>query len=278
MRMSLLKPKTIEEHILTALAMGPEKTTVLLANIDPHIRITKQGFYAALRKLKSEEAVVVYKSVVSLNTAWIKAYAKRIQDMQQTYLPGTASAGILDLQEGESVSYTFADTRHLDTFWGHVQNLLVAQTPVTEPVYAYDPHYWFYIARAETERQLVEDIATSGRQFLMTVGGTTLLDKAIRSDFDNDSTQYHLARLFDANNYYLAVIGKYVVEVLLDPSIAEKIDAVYRDSSANNAEAAERLGTLLTIRGRHKIKISLRDRKAQELKARLGKNFFVRKK
>lgn len=265
----------MEERVLAGLTNGPKKPAALLKEIDPNILFTKQSFYWALRKLKAEEAITIYKGVVSLNSAWVRLMAERVRRMEAGY--GSPDApGVLGLREGESVSYTFADMRYLDTFWGHAQNLLVSQTPASEPVYSYDPHYWFYIARKETEEKLVDDIATSGRQFLMTVGGTTPLDKELKREFYDDNRQYHIEKIFDKESYYVVVIGSYVTEVTLDPDIAKRIAHVYETHSAGEAGATTALKELLAVKGRHKIKIGKNSRKAKLLKARLGKPFFIR--
>jgi len=274
--MSLTKPRFIEEHILCRLQGGPRKATDLLAEIGESRKLTKQGFYAALRKLKEDEEVVAYKGTVSLNTAWVRAMEEAADAMRAAYLPGNERAGMFALGAGESVSYVFANTRHLDAFWGHAQSAIIARTPASEPVYSYDPHYWFYIARESTEKKLVADIAKAGRQFLMTAGGETYLDRSIRADFNGDSLQYHMERIFDARNKYVVVIGEYITEVMLDPKVAEQIDAVYRSARSLDASASEALAKMLAVRARHKIRISRNARKAQGLKAKLGKNFFIR--
>jgi len=184
---------------------------------------------------------------------------------------------VLALRDKESVSYTFATTRHLDTFWGHTQSILANQTPVSEPVFSYDPHYWFYIAREETEKKLVQDIAASGRQFLMTVGSDTPLDRILKSDFNSDNLQYHLAQIFEERNYYVVVVGDFITEVKLDEKVAAMIDDAYSQSETMNEEVIKKLQAMLAVKARHKIKISRNSRKAKLLKAKLAKNFYVRK-
>ncbi len=274
--MSFLIPKTIEEHILAGLRAGPKTTTSLLGEVSASLSVTKQGFYAALRKLKADETIVVYKGSVSINTAWIQRMNDRVREMQSAYLAGD-DIGFLGLREGESISYRFANTQHLDTFWGHSQNVLISQTSVSEAVYSYDPHYWFYIARPDTEQKLVSDIVASGRQFLMTVGGASPLDKALKEDFSDDLRQYHLGNPLKNDNYYVVVIGNYVTEVTLDPEIAEQVNDIYTSATEKDTDSVGKLKNLLTAKARHKIKISRNSRKARELKATLGKNFFVRK-
>lgn len=274
--MSLLHPKTIEEHVVSAVKDSPKKTTDLLEELRSSMPVTKQGFYASLRKLKKEEAVVVYKSVVALNTAWIERLIAWTADAQAAYLPQTGESTVLDLKEKESVSYTFTTTAHLDTFWGHTQNILVQETPPNEAVYSYDPHYWFYLARKETEKVLIATITGKGKQFLMTVGGTTALDKALQPEFTGDERQYHMERLFPKKNYYLVVIGSYVTEVFLDEAVAEKVENIYETHTDLNSSALSELTALLSVRARHRIKISRNSLRAKKLKTKLQKPFFIK--
>ncbi len=276
--MSLLKPIDIEERILYRLRGGERRTTTLLAAIAEEKKVTKQGFYAALRKLEAEESITIYKKNVALNVAWVKELASVAEQVQEVYLPKREETGVLALGEKESVSYIFSNTRHLDTFWGHSQSLIINQTPVTEPVYTYDPHYFFYLARAETEKKLVADIAKSGRQFLMTVGGTDPLDKVIQKDFDSDLRQYHMEEIFPERNRYVVVIGDYITEAHLDPVVARDVDVLYREHETFDEVVRSEFDRLLLIKARHKIKITRNARKARALKVKMGKNFFIEKR
>jgi hypothetical protein len=276
--MSLLEPKTIEEDILYFLRTGSRSTHELLVAIDrKESGVTKQGFYAALRRLKADEVVVVHKSTVSLNAAWVRRMQKLVDTVASVYVPAAESIGVLSLSEKESVSFSFSNTRHLDVFWGHTQSVLVARTPVSEPVYSYDPHYWFYIARKKTERALVEDIVQSGRQFLMTVGGTHYLDSYIKRDFADDLRQYHQEQLFSNTSYYVVVIGDFITEVRLDHRVSERIEKIYESATLHDESTRKNLERLLLIRAKHRLKITRNARKARELKSKLGKNFYVKK-
>lgn len=274
--MSLLLPANTEERILAALREGPRRTTALLAALQTSATITKQGFYAALRKLQTEEVVTIYRKNVSLNVAWVKDMARLAREAERNYLPAKSSGPLLELAPGESVSYIFTNLQNLDAFWGHTQSIIVAGTPLTEPVYTYDPHYWFYLARAETEKKIVADIAATGRQFLMTVGSTDALDKVIQPEFASDERQYHLEKLFEKRNYYLVVIGNYVSEGWFDEAVSKDIDAFYRASDTADTVFLARMEELIHRKAHHKMRISHNAQKARRLKAMLGKPFYIK--
>lgn len=274
--MSLLVPSIIGEAILNNLKGGERKTTELLQELSGFGGgITKQAFYAALRKLRNEEVVVVYGGRVAINTAWIRSAQELLGQMERSYISENLTTDLPTLSQKESVSYIFSNTQHLDTFWGHSQSQIIYRTSAREPVYSYDPHYWFYIARRETERKLVDDIVAANRQFLMTVGGITPLDKALRAEFSGDLRQYHLEAMFPKKNYYVVVIGDHITEVWLDDNMTALIEDIYDREDILNASVQKNFQKLLTIRARHRIRISRNSRRAEVLKKKLKKNFFV---
>ncbi len=276
--MSFLKPKTTEEIIVSLLESGEKDTLTLLEEIrHSRKKSTKQAFYAALRKLKAEETVVVYKSLVALHTTWINDLQNVVRKITKTYAGGAEPFGMLSLADKETVTYTFSTIRHLDSFWGHAQTMLMTHTPTSEAIYAYNPHYWFYLARKTTEQKLLEEIAAKKRQFLMTVGGNSKLDKVIRSDFSGDFIQYHLEKAFHKpNHYYVAAIGDYTIEVFLDKNLANTIEKIYKRYDNATPEAIGEMEGLLSIKARNKIRISKNKKKAEEVRKKLAKNFFVK--
>ena len=274
--MSLLHPKTLEEKIVHLLQKGGMNTHDLLEKLSAKEGITKQGFYAALRRLKAEDSVVVHKKVVALNTTWIQKMRDAVSKMGHAYTQGGEASDILSLADKESISYSFNTIQQLDAFWGHMQNIIVHATPANEPVYTYDPHYWFYIGRQDTERALVDEVTSLGKQFLMTVGGDTPLDKVIKPEFNTELRQYHIERLFDDDAYYVVVIGDYIFETRLDEKIVRAVEDVYMRHAKLTGEAAQELAHIPKIKVRARLKISRNRLRARKLKAKLGKNFFVR--
>lgn len=266
-----------QEKVILILRNGPMKATAILKHIqaNPATSITKQGFYLALRKLKEEEVVVVYRGTVALNTRWIQNVQDLVSDMATSYLQSEASSP-LTLGENEYASYSFSTIPNLDAFWGHIQSILIAHTAQNEAIYVYDPHYWFYLARKETETQLLKKIVASERQFLMTVGGTTGLDLYIKKDFNSDYLQYYSKPLFKQKNYYVTVVGDYLIEVFLDKDLAEKVDEVYANAKVLDKDVMSKFAQILSTEARSKIKISHNHKRATQMKNILKKSFFVK--
>lgn len=275
--MSLLAPKILDEKIVLLLRKGGLKTHDLLANLQKTEKITKQGFYAALRRLKAEDTVVIHHKIIGLNTTWIQKMRDMLANMSLVYTRSGEASDILSLADKESISYSFTSIQQLDAFWGHAQNIVIRTTPVNEAVYTYDPHYWFWIGRAETERALVEEVISLGKQFLMTVGGSTPIDKAIRGDFGTDMRQYHIARLFEDDRYYVVVIGDYIFETHLDCKASGLIEEIYRRNTEPSGIVSQMLGQISKMRVRSRLKLSRNRARARKLKAKMAGNFFVRR-
>ena len=275
--MSIIRPKSIEETLISLLQDGEKKATSLITKTQATGKhVTKQGVYAALRKLKTEEVVVIYKGIVALNTAWIRNMRSFLDRVQIAYGKEGHMFDFLSLGNKESVLYSFSNTFHLDAFWGHAQSLLVATTTQTEPIYAYNPHYWFYIARYKTEKKLLDDLIQQKQQFLMTVGGETGLDKAIQSHFRNDYTQYAFKKLYNRPEYYITAIGDYLIEVYLDKKMTSGIERIYANHAKITPDVLKEFEILLKHKAHHKIKISQNKGKANTLRTKLSRNFFVK--
>ncbi len=238
---------------------------------------TKQGFYAILRKLKRSEVVLVYKGIVSLNTIWIKKIWSIFEFADKKYLSGQESFDALKLENGESLSYSFKNLNNLDIFWGHSQNIFIHNSPISEPIYCYDPHYWLYLARNKSERDLLNEIINNKRQFLMNVGNSTFLDKVIKKDFNSDFVQYNYRKIFNKNNYYITVIGEYITEVYFDKRISDEIDVFYNKTGILNDKTIESLKGFLDKKIKSRIRITRNSKKANILKKKLGRDFYIMK-
>lgn len=279
--MYFLNPEKIDEYIVSNLLGGEVSTTNLLVRlrrIRPLKDITKQGFYAAVRKLKKEDIVIVYKKNISLNTVWLSNMEDKFKQSKTLHTSPDSPADFLSLEDKESVSYTFGTIKNMDTFWGHTWNVIMGQTPNTEPIYIYDPHYWFYIARKDLEQHYHKKIVAEKRQFLMTVGGNTVLDKLVKKDFKAPYMQYNFQKMFPNDNYYMTILGDYIVESHLDDKAVKSIGSLFNSHTTINRELTEQLEKILTLKLPSRIKITRNRAKAMKLKKRFDRDFYIARK
>ena len=149
---------------------------------------------------------------------------------------------------------------------------------LNEPVYLYNPHEWFLLARRESELECIK-LITQKRQFLLTVGGKTPLDHSVSGDFDGNKSQYYMADspLFPKNNYYLNTVGDFIIEVRIDPSLAEQIKQLYAQTEKDITASKEQLKIIVHGKGRSKMTISRDRNKAEKFKKVLRKYFYIPK-
>lgn len=241
---------------------------------------TKQGVYAVVRKLKAQEVVVVHGKKASLNLLWLNRLEKFLEDARAALgESGGAADSFLGLRDGEKISYAFRDPVSADPFWGHALELLAAASKTDEPVYLYNPHDWFLLARRDSELASMRAIAAKGKRWCLTVAGNAPADRAIAKDFDGDQSQYHMAGKspFPKADRYLNVIDDFIIEVAIDPAAASRLEQWYRDTAHVDEKAARRLQSIVSARSKTKLVISRNRRKAERLKRPLRKSFYLPK-
>lgn len=277
--MSIISPKSVRDFIIIRLINGPRDTLSVLDELQKEHHITKQAFYSALRQLQKEEAIVKYKEHISLDTTWIFKLQKIIALMETSYTVSEKSGLLhfLSLKDGESATYKFQSITHLDQFWGNIQNLALTHTNKNDHLYVYDPHYWFFLARDNTEAQLLKNIQERERLFLMSVNGASHLDAYIKKQVSNNFIRINNnQKLFEKPNYYVTVISDYILEITIDIHIANKVTELFHLYSKPCDELSTELGRLLTKRSKNKFKISRNKKKADLLRKKLGKNFLIK--
>ena len=271
--------KSIENLVCILLQHGPIATTALIVQIkEQRPRTTKQGVYAALRQLRRDEIVVMHAKKASLNIRWLKQIDQFSAIAEQHYVEGNFGRdNFLNLKDGEKIAYFFSSPTETDQFWGHALVILAESSPSNdEPVYLYNPHEWFLIARQESERAFI-DIITKKRRFLLTAGAKTPLDRAVANEFDGDMSQYHMLEqpLFSKNNYYFNIVGEFLIEVWIDSNIATRIEEVYRTAEKIDGAVRTKLIEIVRGKGRSRLTISRNAKKAERLKKMLRKNFYT---
>lgn len=276
--MILTQNKSIEDLVCVELQHGPLDKVVLIERIKKHrSRTTKQGVYVALRNLENKEVVVVHNKKVSLDVRWLKQMNKFFAVAEQNYTDADFLRGdFLNLKDGEKIAYSFSSASETDKFWGHALVVLAESAiPKEEPVYIYNPHEWFLIAREKSEKESFS-IITKRRRLLVTVGSKTPLDRVMSKEFDRDMSQYYMLEhpLFLKNNYYLNIVGDFMIEVKIDATIARRIETFYKEVEKLDDGAINELIKIVGSKGKSRLAILRDAKKAEKLKKTLGKNFY----
>lgn len=275
--MHLFPHKTVEQAIIERLQKGPLSTAHLRSSFGDSL--TKQGMYAALRKLVRAEIVIKHKQHVSLNVAWLEKLNSFAELAGHFYSHDARSGSFLDLADGERISYSFNSAGATDAFWNHVIYLLV-EAHTGQPWVAYNKHCWFLLVRKESERALRDFIVKHHGQYLIVTGSRMPLDKEIRKEFDGKGSQYHMRErpLFQKNNYYLNVIGDFLIEVWIDPDRADALEKLYAEASSFTPHVEDAMRDIINTRGKAKLVVSRNKKRVTKLFKTLSKPFHIPKR
>jgi len=279
--MSLVKPKNIEENLLFLLKRGPQKCLDLVTKIkEIRPQTTKQAVYAALRMLKNEQSIVIAKGIASLNLSWLNEMTNFFASAKSSYVKNSNDGSFLALADKERIKYYFQTVEKADIFWTHAVYILVEQLKEKEPIFFYNPHEWFLLARSKNEQAFIDSFAQKNHPFLLTAGGNAPLDKHISTSFDGTKSQYNMLTkpMFKENNYYLNIFGDFLIEVWLDKEIANEVENLYQTATSFDEGANAKIQKLLARRGRMRLVISRNHKKATRLKKILARDFAINQK
>lgn len=261
----------LEETVLTLLAGTSFLSTTALIQRVRHIRgiVTKQGVYRVLRKLRAEEKVIIYRSRVSLNVLWIETL-KHFTERQSHF---SILGDLRSLQDGEQLSLRTTSLISLDQLWSDLFSSLEQILPAHHPLFLYNPHNWSILMREETDRIHIERLIKRSRPIFLTIGSATPLDKETVTRVRN-SFQCSIRSL--ALNYYVAVLGDYLIYVKFSRKGTILIDNVFRTITSPHESKLRFLHLNKKISAR--ITIMRNTQKALTWKRRLAKDFYIPKK
>jgi hypothetical protein len=281
--MDIFGEDNIRGLILDSLSKKPKKGAVLIEEIkDIRKGTTKQGVYKALRVLIKEKLVVKYRRNLMLNQLWLNKVNKFLKQTDENYLSKKSDQDIDTLEwmtEGSKISYIFNSYDSLDRFHSHIFSLIIKKTDSQSPLYIYNPHEWFVLKTnlKENEDFLFDWLRERGRQVYFTVGHDTFLDKKFRKDYSSEEFEIAIDENTSySENYYINVIGNYVIEMKNNKEFAEKLYAIYENSTDEN-EASEKIKILLKTEHKIKMILSCDKQKAKRIRAKLGKKFLIPK-
>ena len=275
--MDLATPKTIEESLVAHLAKKGATGEELL-DVARTIKktFTKQALYHTLRQLTEREIIVKHGKQFSLSQLWIS----RMNDFfaiagKQYGVDERAGNDFLSLSDGDKISYSFKSPVEADRFWAHAFTVLGELLAKKEPLYIYNPHEWFLLARTESEAFLFNELKKRGQKVWLICGGNTALDAYTKKYFDGTILQYYMStdELFEARNYYLNIFGDYIIEAHINETVAQKVDDFYNTNTKVTESMTQILTTLLE-EGRTTITITRNKKKAEKLKKLFTPYFF----
>ena len=83
--------------------------------------------------------------------------------------------------------------------------------------------------------------------------------------------------LFVKKNYYINAIGDYVIEIYIDPSVAEQMEQWYSSISRVSEKDRQKLADIVRTKGENRFIILRNKSKADGLRRKLKRYFYVPK-
>jgi len=271
--------KSVEDKALKILQKGTLLATEIVRQVSLLRPITtKQAVYRVLRKLKKEEKIVVHGKSVSLNIQWLKTMSE-FYSLAEFYCSGSNGNTFLNLKGRDKIVYSFKNLNSLDAFGIHALHMIGMVTEKQIPLFAYNPHEWFFWARREAEQMFVEAMHKDERQLFLVSSHSDPLDLELRKYYQGDLLQYHIVEksLFPKENYYFVVFGDYLMEVYFDEKIVEELDEFYKTTKIWGEEARLILQKIILKSSKNKLVISRNQRKIERYKKMLSPYFFIKR-
>jgi predicted transcriptional regulator len=270
---------SVESKIIQNLQKGALSSTALVDKIEGELAVSKQAVYKELRRLKKKEVVVSHGKILSLSVLWLQKMASFFTEAQELYSETTTNEPYLEMEDGDSLVYRFANPNTMDSFWGHAVLVLSEKVKAGDYIYLYNPHEWFLVARPESELEIFRLIHENNKNLIIYVSGDTPLDKKIGKMLIYDSQQYFSGGeyLFPKENYYINIFDDFVIEAWIDPGTAKKIDKFFEEETEVTPHGMDELQDIISQKGKNKFKISRNKRKAEQLKRKIGKYFYIKK-
>ena len=263
----------IEEIVLSSLFHEGSLSVAALSTLIKKKRgvFTKQGLYRVLRKLKTEEKVVIYKGVISLNQLWVFT----LRSLTQKASGGNSVIGnIAEMKEGERIQLRLKGLDSIDRVWSDLFLSLEMFTPASLPLYLYNPHNWTILAREATDRVHIEQLEKKGRQTFLAIGSDTFLDKETVKLMKSKHVECSIYAGMNEDTY-IAVLGVFIFHIKFDAHTNLAVDHAFRESETID-ELKEKLRQLDT-KAKGKIMVERETGKALAWKKKFAKHFYIRK-
>lgn len=229
--------QTLADHLIIALSKEPRLTLEQLQKqIAPELKqpVSLQSWYKTIKKLIAAGVIIKNKKDYSLNTSWVGDILAWSAQLEATYITKEQSKVIaLPQKEGAKIKYSFPDLLTLNSFWAHLLVHIAAQFEKTT-VYAYNPHFWFYLAHSDVEKQYNRSMRLFNAPSYIIIGSNSFLDEWNARFFDPKLITSWLSPkpLYPAKNIYLNYIAGYLIEVKIDADQAEKLDYFFKKTES----------------------------------------------
>ncbi|MEJ0053797.1 MAG: hypothetical protein WDN10_03700 [bacterium] len=260
----------LEDSVLTfVLQKGAVTTTELLKGLRRKHACTKQGFYRALRKLRAQEKVIVYRSAVSVSEHWLKQLRQLVE-----YKNSSILGDFSQLERGEEITLTIHGLTAMDRIWSHLFSVIEKGVPHRQHLYLFNPHNWSSVLRGDSDKSHDMLLGAKGRRAYLLIGSSSALDKLATRElaFSNVEVSYSPKV---RQEVFIAVIHEWVIEVRFNPKARKAVELLFKTET--DLERAKDKLKKLDHEVTSKVKIAKDPGKAAAWKRRISKDFHIRR-
>ncbi len=230
--------QTIKELLIQELSYSPHLTLEeIIEKISPKLKqtITLQGWYKALKTLIAQGVIIKEKKRYVLNTSWVVDALRWSHQLKNSYIDKEKERVItLPKKEKEKVTFKFPDLLAMNSFWAHLLVFIGSQKPKDPMIYAYNPHFWFYLAQSTIEKQYNRGLENFGVKVFMIIGSNSFLDKWNAQFFNKTSIDYYFSQkpFYSDGTKYINYFDEYLIEIKLKKEMAKKIDHLFKNTGS----------------------------------------------
>lgn len=278
--MLFAKDQTVDELIVQELSYRPKQDIgQLQKRLVSRLKnpLTIQAWYKALRRLIEEGVVVKQKKYYSLNVSWTMDILRWSLDMKTVYIEKPSESIIVLPHQNQKIKFRFPNLLAMNSFWAHLLVYIASRCAKKPILYAYNPHFWFYLAHGEVEKQYNRSMKAFNMRTYMIIGSDSFLDKWNAQFFDKTITQYCLSpiSIFQDRQKYFNYIDKYFIEITIQKDVAQSIHYLFeRINSLADISQIE----LIQKKSSCMIHVSKSSQKGEKFKRKISRYFVKRDK
>src|SRR3989344_4708149 len=221
----------IDDQIVAALSARPAQTaSELFAKVCSPLqdKLTVQGWYKALRRLMAQEVLIKTGTTYSLNTRWILSAVRLIEQAERSHLVAPPLSPLRLPHGHQRITSHFNNLLQMDTFWGHMLVYVASQSKRPGVLYAYNPHFWYYLAHEQSEKEYSKGMGTFGVKTRMVIGSKSFLERWNAQFFDQSISHWlHPVPLYGSQCAAYNYLDGYFMEIKIAPQAAKKIEDLF---------------------------------------------------
>ena len=234
------------------------------------IRVTLQHIYRVVTKLVDAQVILKRKRTISLNLLWlsyIELFAQGAREKLQT----SRDLPVIDgLKDGDRVALKAGTMHEVQTLWHHVLihiNEHLEGSEVHELHKYYSHAYW--LVHPDANRDFYKRIAKFIHCYWL-IGNESFLDcEAQRCYKDIFSIAVTDRPNFPAEGYLLNILGDYIIECILPPSVRDHLALLFRAVTSNKDWNPELLESLFHLQDSFTVNVSRNAKKSVELRGKI---------